>query len=157
MKRLGSAVIISRPFLRRLVQLTDKVFLARVMPTYIKRRSSSRRVTKLSLVCSLPASLSIRNGSMPSVTPMSMTCGHSKPLAAWSVESVTTFWSFSRSFKVDSKAMVCATSSKFFCSDAIVAPAVSSISPPQRWAIQSQNSITCVQRAAAICGLSSAS
>ena len=40
MNRLGSAAMVSRPFLRRLVQLTAKVRCARVMPTYIKRRSS---------------------------------------------------------------------------------------------------------------------
>jgi hypothetical protein len=58
---------------------------------------------------------------------------------------------------VDSSAMVCATSSRFLRSLAMLAPAASSISPPQRLAIQSQNSSTLVQRAAATFSLSSPS
>ena len=159
--------MVSRPFLRRRVQLTCKVRWARVMPTYIRRRSSCRRVTMsawasasaassaASAGLALPAS-SILKGSMPSVTPTSITCGHSRPLAACKVDRVTTFWSFSRSLRVESKAMVCATSSKFLLGRWVIKMS-SSVWPPQRWAIHSQNSITLVHLAAAIGGLSSVS
>jgi hypothetical protein len=66
------------------------------MPTYIRRRSSCSRKVKASLATA-PFSSSGLKGSMPSTQPASTTCGHSRPLDACSVESVTTFWSFSRS------------------------------------------------------------
>ena len=102
MKRLGCAATMSRPFLRRRVQLTARVRCARVMPTYIRRRSSSMRAA----CAAAPASSSGRKGSSPSITPASTTCGHSRPLAACSVESVTTFGSCSRSFSVEISEMV---------------------------------------------------
>ncbi len=86
-----------------------------------------------------------------------MTCGHSRPLAACRVDRVTTFWSCSRSLIVDSSEIVCATCRKVFLSLVVVTPAASSISPPQRCAIQSQNSSTLVQRDAASFSLSSPS
>ena len=94
---------------------------------------------------------------MPSVTPTSITCGHSSPLEACRVDSVTTFWSCSRSLMVESSATFCAISSTLRISLCVVTPAVSSMVPPQRCAIQSQNSSTLVQRAAAIFSLSSLS
>jgi hypothetical protein len=162
MKRLGWAATISRPFLRLRVQLTARLRWARVMPTYIRRRSSCSRCRMPSLIgpSALPVGLSSSpslNGNRPSVTPTSITCGHSRPLAACSVDSVTTFWSLSRSLMVDSSEIVCATSSRFLTSADVVTPAVSSIWPPQRAAIQSQNSSTLVQRAAASFSLSSPS
>ena len=161
MKRLGRAATVSRPFLRRWVQLTARLRWARVTPTYIRRRSSSKRCKMPSLMGpsllpefdSLSPSL---KGSRPSFTPTSITCGHSKPLEACNVDKVTTFWSFSRSLKVEIKEMVCATSSKLLLS-VLCAPVASSISPPQRPAIQSQNSSTLVQRAAETFSLSSPS
>ena len=158
MKRLGCASTISRPFLRRLVQLTARLRCARVMPTYISRRSSCSRSSVLSLTCCWrPSSSSSLKGSRPSLQPISITCGHSRPLEACSVESVTTFWSCSRSLMVDSSEIVCATSSRLLGSLVLLTPAASSSSPPQRCAIQSQNSITLVQRVAAACSLSSPS
>ena len=73
------------------------------------------------------------------------------------MDSVTTFWSPSRSLMVDSRAIVCTTSSMVLVGFSIVAPEVSSIWPPQRWDIQSQKSITLLQRAAATFSLSSPS
>ena len=86
------------------------------------------RLKNLVLGYTLPASLagppssSGLKGSMPSTQPASTTCGHSRPLEACSVESVTTFWSFSRSLMVDSSAMVCATSSRLLRSLGIATP-----------------------------------
>jgi hypothetical protein len=162
MKRLGCAGTTSRPFLRRLIQLTASVRCARVMPTYIKRRSSCRRCRMPSLigppVCPDAASSSPSlNGSRPSFTPTSITCGHSSPLDACSVDRVSMLGSCSRSSRVDSSEMVWATSSRLFFSLAMLTPAASSISPPQRAPIQSQNSITLVQRAAATFSFSSPS
>ena len=97
------------------------------------------------------------NGNMPSVTPTSITCGHSRPFDACRVERVTTFWSVSRSLMVDKSEIVCATSSRCLTSVEVDTPAASSIWPPQRAAIQSQNSITLVQRVAATFSLSSPS
>ncbi|MNT35753.1 hypothetical protein D3C72_1717930 [compost metagenome] len=78
-------------------------------------------------------------------------------MLACRVDSVTMSWSFSRSEMVDSSAIVCDTSSRLLVSLATTAPEVSSICPPARWAIQSQNSITLLQRAAATFSLSSPS
>jgi len=156
MNRLATPATVSRPFLRRRSQFTASVRCARVMPTYISRRSSCKRSAMFSSL-SLPFLSSSLNGNKPSLTPASTTCGHSSPLAACSVDSVTTFWSPSRSLMVDSSAIVCTTSSMVLVSLAVVAPATSSIWPPQRCAIQSQKSITLVQRAAATFSLSSPS
>jgi len=65
--------------------------------------------------------------------------------------------SFSRSLMVDSRAMFCAISSRLLTSVCVVVPAASSIWPPARWLIQSQNSSTLLQRAAATVSLSSLS
>ncbi|MNR60205.1 hypothetical protein D3C85_1816350 [compost metagenome] len=65
--------------------------------------------------------------------------------------------SFSRSLMVESSAIVCETSSRLFFSLVITLPLVSSTWPPARCAIQSQNSSTFVQRAAATVSLSSLS
>ncbi|MCY1365882.1 hypothetical protein D9M69_527530 [compost metagenome] len=73
------------------------------------------------------------------------------------MDSVTTFWSCSRSLSVDSSAIVCTTSSRLLRSVSTCTPASSSILPPQRPATQSQKSITLVQRAAATFSLSSLS
>ncbi|EWS57810.1 hypothetical protein Y695_04765 [Hydrogenophaga sp. T4] len=127
------------------------------MPTYMRRRSSCRRCARLSALASRLLSSSILNGSKPSFTPTSITCGHSRPFDACRVESVTTFWSFSRSESVESRAMVCTTSSRVLRSVSVCTPASSSIWPPQRPATQSQNSTTLVQRAAATFSLSSLS
>ena len=59
---------------------------------------------------------------------------------------------------VDSSEIVCATSSRLLRSATVaLAPDASSISPPQRCDIQSQNSSTFVQRVAATFSLSSPS
>ncbi len=73
------------------------------------------------------------------------------------MDSVTTSMSFSRSLMVDSSDTVCATSSSDLTSLLVETPAASSNWPPQRADIQSQKSITLVQRAAATFSLSSPS
>ncbi len=119
------------------------------MPTYISRRSSSSR-------SGVGGSPSLANGSSPSLTPASTTCGHSSPLAACSVDSVTTSCSSPRSARLMMTLMVWATSSTLFLSLSKVPPSCVS-SPPQRLAIQSTKSITLPQRASASFGLSSPS
>ena len=104
-----------------------------------------------------PSSSSSLKGSIPSVTPTSTTWGHSSPLEACRVDRVTTSWSCSRSWMVDSRAMVWATSSNDLVSVGVLTPAASSTCPPQRADIQSQKSITLLQRAAATDSLSSPS
>ena len=102
-------------------------------------------------------SSSILKGSKPSFTPTNITCGHSKPLAACRVDKVTTLGSCSRSFKVDNSEIVWATSSNDFVSAITLTPDASSMVPPHRPDIQSTNSSTLVQRAAATFSLSSPS
>ena len=151
MKRLGKARLTSRPRFWRSSVVTSSVRRARVMPTYISRRSSSSRSTVIS-------SSSRLKGSVPSLTPTSTTCGHSRPLLACSVDSVTTFWSASpRSARLRITLMVCATSSTLFVSVCTWPLPSSAISPPQRRAIQSMKSSTLDQRAAATLGFSSLS
>ncbi len=149
MKRLGTPATVSRPRLRRRSVLTASVVRARVMPTYIRRRSSSSRSVVIS-------SSPLLNGNRPSLTPASTTCGHSNPLAACSVDSVTTSCSSPRSARLMITLMVCATSSTLDFSLSKVPPSCV-ISPPQRRAIQSTKSSTLVQRAAASFSLSSPS
>ena len=150
-KRLGTPATVSRPRLRRASVLTTRVARARVMPTYIRRRSSSMRTAA---ACSSSPSLP-RNGSSPSLTPASTTCGHSSPLAACSVDSVTTFWSSPRSARLTITEIDCATSSTLFASTS--SPVAAAPVPPQRRAIQSTKSSTLVQRAAASGGESASS
>ena len=76
------ALLLSMTVLRRRKVLTTSERWARVMPTYIKRRSSSRRSAVIS-------SSPLRKGSKPSFTPANTTCVHSRPLAACRVERVT--------------------------------------------------------------------
>jgi hypothetical protein len=64
--------------------------------------------------------------------------------------------SFSRSLMVESRAMFCATSSRLLTSVWVVAPPHLDLAAA-RWAIQSQNSSTLLQRAAATDSLSSLS
>ena len=91
-------------------------FCARVMPTYIKRRSSS--ILSLSTLS--------RCGKMPSSTPIKNTCPNSKPLAAWSVDSLTASGSpSSRPSSILISATICVRFSK-----SRVSP--SPLSPPLR-------------------------
>ena len=148
MNRLGSAASIRRPRFLRLSTLTASVARARVMPTYIRRRSSSRRAA-------LASSSSPANGSSPSLTLARITCGHSRPLAACSVDSVTTFWSSPRSARLMITEIVCATARTLCASSS--SPVAADPLPPQRRAIQSTKSSTLAQRAVASAGDSSPS
>ena len=150
MNRLAIATISSRPFLRLFKVLTAKLSRARVMPTYISRRSSSRRSGVISFS-------SLLKGKEPSFTPASTTCGHSSPLEACKVDRVTTFGSPPRSARLVISEMVWATSITLFFSVSTVMPPSFSISPPQRLAIQSMKSRTLAQRLAAIFSLSASS
>ena len=98
MKRLGWPGTISRPFLRRLRQLTASVALrardAHVHQAALFLQALQRVDRSLGRRCDL-------NGSRPSLTPTSITCGHSRPLAACSVDSVTTFCVLPRSLMVE--------------------------------------------------------
>ena len=76
MKRLGTPATVSRP--RAGAAWRPTASGARVMPTYIRRRSSSRR-------CGVISSSSLRKGSRPSLMPASSTCV-TQALAACRVE-----------------------------------------------------------------------
>ena len=77
---------------------------ARVMPTYISRRSSSSRRSSTASRC----------GRMPSSSPTRNTCGNSRPFAACSVDSRTASGSSSsRPSSIVISAMVCVSSSRF--------------------------------------------
>ena len=75
MKRLGGMNCHWPIFLRFTQWVKVRFFLARVMPTYIRRRSSSK----------LPSSTLSPCGNTPSSQPIKNTYGNSKPLEACSV------------------------------------------------------------------------
>ena len=78
--------------LRRRSVLTTSVCGARVMPTYIRAALFFEPLRRHLVVFG-------RKGSRPSLTPAS-TCGHSRPLAACRVDSVTTSCSSPRSARL---------------------------------------------------------
>jgi hypothetical protein len=70
MKRLGTPATVSRPFLRRRSVLTTSVLRARVMPTYISRRSSSSRSARHLLVAALEGQQAFVDAGQHHVRPL---------------------------------------------------------------------------------------
>ena len=89
-----------------------KDFCARVMPTYMRRRSSSILLGSMT-----PRSTLSRCGSMPSSTPIKKTWPNSKPLAACKVDNLTASTSpASWPSSMLIKETICVSSSRFLAS-----------------------------------------